>query len=171
MPYRIVLEKESFKFSCSHFTVFSDDRAERLHGHNYYVAVEIEVNEIDTSQGFAFDFNEIKPLVREITDQLDEFVLLPAQSPYVTLELTGDSVRVLFSSKRYELPKRDVRILPVVNVTTEELARYISVELRKRLPMLKDLKCLSVGVRETRGQGVYYAWSPQSESSAKSQAE
>ena len=166
MPYRIVLEKENFKFSCSHFTIFDEDRGERLHGHNYYVAIEIELDEIDTALGMAFDFNEIKPLVREITDQLDEYVLLPAQSPHLNLELSGESVRIVFSSKQYEIPKRDVRILPVSNVTTEELSRYISEELRKRLPMLTSLTRLSVGVRETRGQGVYYDWSPATDGSA-----
>jgi hypothetical protein len=31
--YRIVLEKEDFKFSAAHFTLFADGGAELLHGH------------------------------------------------------------------------------------------------------------------------------------------
>jgi hypothetical protein len=40
--WSIELEKESFKFSAAHFLIFPDGSAERLHGHNYRVFVEID---------------------------------------------------------------------------------------------------------------------------------
>ena len=40
--WAIFLEKEYFKFSAAHFLIFPDGTAERLHGPNYRVMVEIE---------------------------------------------------------------------------------------------------------------------------------
>ncbi len=36
------VEKEHLKFSAAHFLIFANGSAERLHGHNYRVAVELE---------------------------------------------------------------------------------------------------------------------------------
>ncbi|RYF47049.1 MAG: hypothetical protein EOO38_12935 [Cytophagaceae bacterium] len=110
MSYRIVLEKENFKFSCSHFTIFSDESCERLHGHNYYVSAEFSLSAVTPDLGLAFDFNEVKPLVREVTQALDEYVLLPAHSPYLKVEQKDNSVRATFAKKHYEFPKEDVEV-------------------------------------------------------------
>lgn len=159
MSYRIRLEKENFKFSCSHFTLFGPSEGERLHGHNYYVSVEIGLRELDPNVGMAFDFNEVKPLVRKLTEAWDERVLLPGRSPYLTIESKDDSVSVAFGKKRYEFPKEDVLILPTVNITSEELARLLAEDLAADLKSNKRLQTrltfISVGVEETRGQSVY----------------
>src|SRR5690242_4697931 len=39
--WSIDIYKEYFKFSAAHFLIFPDGSAERLHGHNYRVYVEI----------------------------------------------------------------------------------------------------------------------------------
>jgi 6-pyruvoyltetrahydropterin/6-carboxytetrahydropterin synthase len=158
MSYRIALAKEDFKFSGSHFTVFGPDRAERLHGHNYYVTVELTVASLDPDLGMAFDFNLIKPMLRAITAGMDEYILLPANSPFVKLEALARSTVVHFSGKRYELPNEDVKVLPLVNITTEELARFIAEELLRKLQgqSLTQLQRISIGVEETRGQATFF---------------
>ena len=67
--WSIELQKEYFKFSAAHFLIFPDGSAERLHGHNYRVFVEVDGSLSD--YGLVIDFNAIKPLVRELLDQLD----------------------------------------------------------------------------------------------------
>ena len=161
MSYRIILEKENFKFSGSHFTIFSAVSGERLHGHNYYVTVSLGVAEVDENLGLAFDFNLFKPMIREIATGLDEYVLLPEHSIHLQLERKPNSIRATFNNKFYEFPIEDVRILPVTNVTAEELARFISNELvtrsRAEFPeIFKNLTTLSIGVEESRGQSVFF---------------
>lgn len=159
MAYRIVLDKENFKFSGSHFTIFGPSHAERLHGHNYYVTVELRFENVDPTFGLAFDFNSVKPLVREITAELDEYVLLPSEARDLQLEKSDTAVRALFAQKRYEFPIEDVRILPLKNISSEELARYISDQLVARISQNPQLSCVtavSIGVQETRGQSVYH---------------
>ena len=40
--WSIAIDKEYLKFSCAHFLIFADGSKERLHGHNYHVASEID---------------------------------------------------------------------------------------------------------------------------------
>jgi 6-pyruvoyltetrahydropterin/6-carboxytetrahydropterin synthase len=160
MSFSIHLDKENFKFSCSHFTILDKDRAERLHGHNYYISASIELSGIDSQLGMGFDFNLVKPLIREIADSIDEFVLIPLQSPFLKVERTKERVKVTFHEKFYDFPSEDVRLLPVANITSEELARYIATELHKRMKampaLISRVKNLGISIQETRGQTVNY---------------
>ena len=165
MSFRIRLEKENFKFSVSHFTVLGPGKAERLHGHNYYVTLEIDVSALDPDLGMAFDFNAIKPIVRELTDKLDERILLPNRSPHLKIETKNGQVRAELlaasgsKAKHYEFPEDDVMILPVANVTSEELARLLGDSLIERLKQGKladRIGQIAIGVQETRGQAALY---------------
>jgi len=158
MSFRIVLEKENFKFSCSHFTILGPLHAERLHGHNYYVRVEVITSEIDPALGMAFDFNLLKPLVRDVVARLDEMVLLPGRSPYLKVTTSETSVAASLGTKNYLFPIEDVCILPITNITSEELARMIATELAPRITQAVELEAklnkISVTIEETRGQAV-----------------
>lgn len=157
MSFIIRLRKESFKFSCSHFTIFSPTKSERLHGHNYYIGISCKVADISKDLGLSFDFNELKPLIKTVCDQLDETILIPEQSPYLKIKKQGSSVQVLFSSKEYVFPDEDLTLLPLVNITVEELARYIANKIAASLKK-KQLKVdeLAVTVKETQGQSVTF---------------
>lgn len=156
MSFVIHLQKENFKFSCSHFTVLSRDTAERLHGHNYQMRVSLRISDLDPDLGFAFDFNFIKPIIKRLCDELDEKILLPLESPYVSVGETGEQVEVRFKSRHYSFPKEDCVLLSVANVTSEELARWMCQQLIKELNEVPRLEKLRVSVEETRGQSVSY---------------
>ena len=154
--YTVHLAKEPFKFSCSHFTILGPDRAERLHGHNYQMKVSIQISATDDKLGFAFDFNDVKPIIRSLCDELDERILVPSKSPYLKLKNEGSSVEVEFANKRYVFPSEDTMVLPLVNITSEELARYSGERLKKDFAHLSFWNSLEVNVEETRGQSVSY---------------
>ncbi|MES2964130.1 MAG: 6-carboxytetrahydropterin synthase, partial [Bdellovibrionota bacterium] len=101
MAFRVRLEKENFKFSCSHFTIFGPTQAEALHGHNYYVTVELKLTELDPKLGMAFDFNLVKPMVKAIADRLDERVLVPEKSAFLTVTKSQDRVVATYAGKKY----------------------------------------------------------------------
>lgn len=154
--YEIHLSKETFKFSCSHFTILASDRAERLHGHNYQLRIDISVPDTDPKLGMAFDFNAVKPSVRGFCDRLDERILLPQNSPYLQLKTQGPQIEVSFQNKRYSFPTEDTIVLPLSNITSEELARFAAMELKKSLSSVAGWKALRVHIEETRGQSVSY---------------
>ena len=46
MSHRIRIARAEHKFSCAHMTVFPDGTKERLHGHNYTLALTLELSGI-----------------------------------------------------------------------------------------------------------------------------
>ncbi len=154
--YTVHLAKELFKFSCSHFTILSPEHAERLHGHNYQVRVDITVAKLDPTLGFAFDFNSVKPLIRKMCDELDERILLPSLSPYLKIKSSVKQIEASFGEKNYAFPAEDTLILPLSNITSEELARHICERLLSEMTALPHWTSVAVQVEETLGQSVTY---------------
>ena len=153
----IKVEKDYLKFSAAHFLIFPDGTAERLHGHNYKVSVEVHTD-LD-QHGLVLNFREIKPLVKQLVDDLDEHLLIPGRHPVLKWRKVEDSIEVVYQDRRYLIPEKDVLVLPITNSSAENLAGYLGRRLRdtisKRWPGV-TVRRLVVGVEETPGQrGVY----------------
>lgn len=157
--WSIEIQKEYFKFSAAHFLIFPDGSAERLHGHNYRVFVEIDGSL--SEHGLVIDFKAIKPVVRHLLDQLDEHFLVPGEHPVLRArELASGEIEILYQDRRYVAPREDVVVLPINNTSSENLATWIGRELLRllgeRFPDVA-VNSLRVAVEETQGQrGVYH---------------
>jgi 6-pyruvoyltetrahydropterin/6-carboxytetrahydropterin synthase len=156
--WSIKIHKDYLKFSAAHFLIFPDGSAERLHGHNYKVYAEVESGLDD--HGLVLNFQEIKPLIREICDELDEHLLLPGEHPTLTAERRDDGQMVIdYQDRHYLIPADEVLVLPINNTSAENLACYVGRQvverIRKKFPEVA-LKRIAVGVEETSGQqGVF----------------
>jgi 6-pyruvoyltetrahydropterin/6-carboxytetrahydropterin synthase len=152
--WSIDLQKEYFKFSSAHFLIFPDGSAERLHGHNYRVRVQVGA---DLSPfGLVLDFKAVKPVVREICDRLDEHWLVPGEHAELRAEARRDgTTEVRYRDRVYTAPSEDVLVLPINNTSSENLAawfgRELAAELERRFPEVPVTR-LRVGVEETSGQ-------------------
>lgn len=156
--WSIELEKEYFKFSAAHFLIFPDGSAERLHGHNYRVYVEIDAQL--TRFGLVMDFKAVKPVVRRMCDELDEHWLVPGEHPVLRHASRADGVvEVRYQERYYAAPAADVIVMPINNTSSENLATWFGRELVRRLALeFPDVfvNRLRVAVEETTGQkGVY----------------
>lgn len=156
--WAIDLTKEAFKFSAAHFLIFPDGSAERLHGHNYRVYVEVEG--ALSEHGLVIDFKMIKPVVRGLVDRLDEHWILPGEHPVLRIRERPDGVtEVRYRDSYYAAPTGDVLVLPINNTSSENLATWIGRELQRELAgRFPDVTVarLRVGVEETAGQrGLY----------------
>ena len=156
--WSIEIEKEYLKFSVAHFLIFPDGSAERLHGHNYRVACEMEARL--TRFGLVIDFQHIKPVVRELCDELDEHWILPGEHHELTHHILEDGrIEVRYRDRIYSAPREDVLVLPINNTSAENLSAYLGRELTRRLSeRFEDLVVdrLRLAVEETPGQrGVY----------------
>ncbi len=151
--WSISIEKDYLKFSAAHFLIFPDGTAERLHGHNYKVYVDVHTA-LD-SHGLVLNFQEIKPLIRDLCDELDEHLLLPGAHPVLTATKVGEHYDVRYRERRYLIPLAEVLVLPVGNTSAENLAAWFGRALRQRIaerwPQLV-VRQLSVGVEEAPGQ-------------------
>ncbi|MEM7216802.1 MAG: 6-carboxytetrahydropterin synthase [Pseudomonadota bacterium] len=124
----IEIAKDYLHFSAAHFTLFSATERENLHGHNFQVAIDIEA-EVDET-GLCFDYNIVKDAVRAICGELDEQTLMPAHSPWLSVDREDGMVIVRFADERMPFLERDVLVLPVRNITVEELARWMLTRVR-----------------------------------------
>ncbi len=152
-PMTLHLYKQNFKFSSAHFLIFDKNRAERLHGHNYQVAVDIKAGAESCSRdGYLIDFRVLKEIIKEKLDRWDERVLLPQKHPEVFVQENGKSLEVRFRERFYVFPKDEVVLLPILNTSVEllsqHLARLLFSDLKKH-----GISRIRVRVEETRGQG------------------
>lgn len=147
------LSKQAFKFSSAHFLIFDKKKAERLHGHNYRVRVDLAFeNEIDPETGYLTDFNSFKPLIKQALDEWDERVLLPKLQPDMKFKVEGASLHVWFRDRYYVFPESETVLLPVKNTSTEEFSRLLA-EKFLAIFKSKNVSMVRVFVEESPGQG------------------
>lgn len=146
----IEIAREALHFAAAHFTLFSATERENLHGHNFQVALQLDVEVGE--DGLAFDYNIVKRVLQTLCDGLDERMLLPERSPYLRITREEGYVVAHFNGERIPFLPRDVLALPVVNITLEALAGWIVGELRNS-PALAELNILRLVARVSSGPG------------------
>lgn len=150
--YHIRLQKEHHVFSAAHFITYAGNVCERLHGHNYAVAVEI-FGPLDENQ-YVVDFIAARDCLRTILEEFEHRMLLPDRHP--TIQVTADDREVLvtFEDRRWIFPRGDCLILPLANTTAELLAHYFGLRLRDELEQRTGatIPRMTVAVDENHGQ-------------------
>jgi 6-pyruvoyltetrahydropterin/6-carboxytetrahydropterin synthase len=156
--YKVRVTKDYLVFCSGHFISYEGDKCERLHGHNYRTAVEVE-GELDENH-YVFDFIALKNLTRAITDELDHRMMLPTKNRLILLSEEGDSIRVRYRQRQWLFPRDDCVLLPIENTTAELLARYVGQRLLADLQARHDYRpaVLRVEVEENVGQSANYEW-------------
>lgn len=118
----IEIFKESLHFSAAHFTIFGPHRRENLHGHNFRVRARVETRV--GRDGLSFDYNILKTKLQNLCDELDECVLLPSLSPHLRIENQDPYKVVHYADEKIYFLQRDVQLVPMRNITVEELAAW-----------------------------------------------
>jgi 6-pyruvoyltetrahydropterin/6-carboxytetrahydropterin synthase len=156
---RIVVQKDEHKFSCAHMTVFADGSKERLHGHNFHLAVAIELPADDHYP--MLDFARVKAVLSDLCAELREHLLLPAHCPLVrVLHHDDHELEIYFCDRRYVFPSEDVLLLPVDNIVVERLAQYLWTRVREGLQTeLRECGALELDVSVTESPGQGATWS------------
>jgi len=159
MSYVVTFARENLKFSAAHFTLFPDGQVERLHGHNYQVSVELHGKQL--SGGLLFPFHEIKPQILALCQAWDERVLLPEASPALRLCREGTQlqveVRTALLRKFYSFPAEEVVLLPLDNISCENLARHLLISLAEWIRAMGfPLHLIQLSLSESPGQSVRF---------------
>jgi 6-pyruvoyltetrahydropterin/6-carboxytetrahydropterin synthase len=158
--FKVRVTKDHLVFCSGHFISYEGDRCERLHGHNYRTAVEIE-GVLDENQ-YVFDFIALKQRTRAITEELDHRMMLATRNPHISVVEGPQGVSVRYRDRQWLFPRGDCVLLPIENTTAELLARYIAhrlvEELRRHHQFTPEL--LRVEVEENVGQSATIEWRP-----------
>lgn len=156
--YRVRVTKDYLVFSAGHFITFDGDHCERIHGHNYRVAVELE-DDLDENT-YVFDFLALRDLAKAETDALDHRMLLPSSNRYIRLEEEGPNVVARYRERYWSFPRDECVILPVPNTTAEAMGDYLAGRLLDAISAkgLKAPRSLRVEVEENFGQWALVEW-------------
>lgn len=145
----IDIEKSYLHFSAAHFTVFSETNRERLHGHNWRIAVRI-TGTVDEN-GLLFDYAIYKEILKDLCAQYDEYTLIAENSPYLTITSNADFYFITHNGITQPLLKTDTILLPISNVTIESLAHYFLNLMVADKQRLLELNILEFEMRVSSG--------------------
>jgi 6-pyruvoyltetrahydropterin/6-carboxytetrahydropterin synthase len=122
-------------YDAAHFLRNYEGKCSHMHGHRYVVEAAVQSPDLDKS-GIAFDFGDLKRLLRELADGMDHCVL------------------------------NDLPQFQEVETSAENQARYFYDELKRRLPAKLSEGLLYTRVWEGPSQWAQYgplaaaAWAP-----------
>ncbi|WP_101758089.1 6-carboxytetrahydropterin synthase [Oceanicoccus sp. KOV_DT_Chl] len=156
----IEISKQYLSFAAAHFTIFSATDRERLHGHNYRLSATFQAPV--GPNGMTFDYNVFKNKLKDICIGLDEYLLLPAQSPYLNITAVDNNFVVKFGDEVMTFLQSDTLLLPILNTTVEEYSDYILGVLRDSSAVEIDqygISRISVRVGSGDGQSGSADWS------------
>lgn len=146
----IEISKEYLHFAAAHFTLFNATEREHLHGHNFHV--NLDAHAPIGEDGLTFDYNILKKALKTLCDELDEQVLMPTQSPYLQIEQDADYTYAIFNGERIPFLDRDLTLLPVRNITVEEMAQYFLQRLLQQ-PEIQALDIDRLLLKCSSGEG------------------
>ncbi len=150
--YYVRVTKDYLVFSAAHFITFAGNICERLHGHNYRVAVEVP-GPLDENH-YVIDFIALRDTLKSIVDELDHHMLLPTSHPAIKVVADDRSVEATFEDRRWVFPRGDCILLPVPNTTAELVGRYIGLRLLDALEARTGHRpaCIRIELDECFGQ-------------------
>jgi 6-pyruvoyltetrahydropterin/6-carboxytetrahydropterin synthase len=154
----VELQKESMKFSAGHTTIFSAVEREPLHGHMYgvYLALTTWVED----NGMTFDYRYYKERIHTLCRFLNQTFLMPQFSPFLTFAEDEAYYYFTFNHKTMSFLKEDVTLMPLTNITVEELSRWFVDELIKDTAELQRhrIEKIVVKVFSAPGQSASHEW-------------
>ena len=149
MGFKGIINESKVKFSACHF-LKEHFKCSRLHGHNFYVSVEIS-DSLDKNY-FVVDFMELNEKLKLIVEPMDHYILIPTESKDIKIKEEEDLVEIVTPTKKYVFPRSDVSYLPIQATTSELLAKYIHDKLKE---IYKEKK-LVVKVGESKSSMASY---------------
>ena len=158
--FKVRVTKDHLIFCAGHFISYEGDKCERLHGHNYRTAVEVEAP-LDPNH-YVFDFLALLDLTRALVAELDHRMLLPNGAGLIRVEPEGANWKALYKDRSWSFPRDECVILPVPNTTTELIAAYLCDRLCRDISSrgLVPPRVIRVEVEENVGQSATYEWRP-----------
>lgn len=154
----VEIHKEELKFSSGHFMLLSATTRETMHGHDYQLAVAFHA--LIQENGMAFDCREYKEKLAAICATLDYRFIIPEQSAYMQIEKTANQLICHFNQQVITFLKQDAVLLPICNVTLEELSYWFLQQLTNDPARLQQhfIQGITVKIFNGRGESGATSW-------------
>ncbi len=145
------LHKEELKFSAGHFMLLSSTRRESMHGHDYQIHATFHTR--IQHNGMAFDCRFYKQKLLDLCQTLDYRFILPSQSEFLRLEETQDHWIAHMGEESIPFLKKDAVVLPICNVTLEELSHWFLEQLLQNQAELAEHHIENIMIKAFNGRG------------------
>jgi dihydroneopterin triphosphate aldolase (PTPS-III) / 6-pyruvoyltetrahydropterin synthase len=164
--FEVRVAKDTFKFNAAHFVAFKGFR-ERLHGHNYTVAVRLLGSRKIGSDGYVIDFGDIKAVTKKVCKGLNEHFLCPMLSNVLDISIHREDEHetvklVCEDGSVFVFPRQDCLLLPLVHATAEELAIYLWGQILQGLDPAfltqRGIHTMEISVAEAVGQEALFRY-------------
>lgn len=157
--FEIKIFKENIHFNAAHFTILSDQKRERLHGHDYFLKANF-ICQTSLENGLIFNYADLKSLLIKLTQELNEYFLIPKYSPYLKFNESKNNIEFLYHDDFFSIPKKDIKLLPIENISNECLLNWLYTELIAIWkPIPKDVLSIELELENGRGQSISKSWS------------
>jgi 6-pyruvoyltetrahydropterin/6-carboxytetrahydropterin synthase len=157
--YKIKIFKESIHFNAAHFTIFSDQQRERLHGHDYFLKAAVESTQ-DLENGLMVNYRILKDFLSTLSSEVDEYFLLPELSPFLEIKHQAQNIEFFYQGDFFSIPKNDVKLLPLINISNELLLNWFYENLcRLWQPIPHSIISIELELENGRGQAISQKWS------------
>ena len=152
------LQNGKLHFAAAHFTIFSATERETLHGHDYrvYIALNYQLNE----QGLNFDYRFYEEKAHQIIDQVKFRLLIPTKCEFLHIEEKDEYYQVIFNKDKMLFLKKDVILLPIHNITLEELSQWFLGQFIADQSQLNDhhIDQVTIKIYKATGQSASACW-------------
>jgi len=107
-----------------------------------------------------FDYRYYKQKAYGLCRSLNQTFLMPTQSPYLTFTEDEDYYYFVFNHKKMPFLKEDVTLMPLTNITVEELSRWFITKLTEDQDELvrHRVEKMEVKVFSAPGQSASHCW-------------
>ena len=140
-PYSVLIDRKSLQFTASHWVKYRPATVETtpdgdmtiqreahavgepLHGHTFRAKLEI-AGEPDEF-GCVIDFVLAEQVLIHVLRQFEQKTLVPQNAPDLEMRQEGSQVIIWVFNREWVFEKKDVKCLPVKNVSTEAIAMMI----------------------------------------------
>jgi 6-pyruvoyltetrahydropterin/6-carboxytetrahydropterin synthase len=150
-PAIIEIQDENLTFSAGHFVIFSDKVRENLHGHTY--TVQACFTTLVGEEGLAFDLRFYQEKIYRLCCKLNLIVLIPGLSRHLTITEENGYYGVFFNGEKLMFLKRDMKILPVTNITLEELSNWMLGQLLIDQTSMQEHRIREIKIKVSSGPG------------------
>lgn len=147
----VELHKDELKFSAGHFMLLSATQRESMHGHDYQIHVSF--NTLIKHNGMAFDCRLYKQRLLKICQTLDYRFILPAHSEFMQIREEENKWVVEFNQQTIPFLKQDAIVLPICNVTLEELSHWFLEQMTSNHAELSEHQIQGMMVKVFNGRG------------------
>lgn len=147
----VELHKDELKFSAGHFMLLSPTSRESMHGHDYQIHVAFHT--LIEDNGMSFDCRFYKQRLLQICQMLDYRFILPAHSKYLRVREEKEHWIAEFNEQIMPFLKQDAVVLPICNVTLEELSDWFLQQITADQTELDRNRIYGVTAKVYNGRG------------------